>query len=157
MGFRKSVIPYYWHLLFMCVYAHEHMEVTGQLVEGHSLPLPCDCQGSNLGHRAWQEPLLLETSQCSILIFFCSLITNINTFFWNRVWLCSLCYSQTRALTVSGSPCQDRRHEPSCPALQLVLIYERVSLHGSSWPRTHGSALLNFLKIHLLVQVTPLG
>lgn len=56
-GFRKSVTPYYWHVLFMCVYAHEHMEVTGQLVDIHSLPLSCDCQGSNLGHQAWQEPL----------------------------------------------------------------------------------------------------
>lgn len=155
-GFRKSVTPYYWHVLFMCVHAHEHMEVTGQLVDVHSLPLSCDCQGPNLGHRAWQEPLGdISMPYFNFLLFINNKYKHM--FFWNRVLLCSLCYTQTRALTVSGSPWQDHRHELSCPALQLVLVYERVSLRGSSWPRTHGSPLLNFLRIHLLVQVTPLG
>lgn len=101
-GFRKSVTPYYWHVLFMCVYAHEHMEVTGQLVDVHSLPLSCDCQRPNLGHRAWQEPLGdISMPYFNFLLFINNKCKHM--FFWNGVLLCSLCYTQTRALTVSGS------------------------------------------------------
>lgn len=80
-GFRNSVTPYYLHLFFICVSAHEHMEVTGQLVGIHSLLPHCEGQELNSGHRAWPEPLPSETFQCPILMSYCSLITNTNTWF----------------------------------------------------------------------------
>ena len=153
-GLRKSV-THTIDICLLCVCTHEHTEVTGQLVGVHSLPLPCDGQGSNLAHQGcisdvftnWASSLALhhvpyrwhlgvQRKNCYMSLFNLGrqcFITN-HKLFWRKLLtenfrLIILPSCGFLKVMIRLPSCYLARHFLLCCSFPIACLYESFSLY----------------------------